>query len=118
MGLHSNPSVKMEQKMTFNFVHPNVNMVCPSTLEAVNNHFVANTDIELVHGTPEKTYEVTWKWNKVNAKLSEMFRGQYLYDVDVRDLYTMIEEMDLHKQWSEMNAKVRAQLDEISAKVE
>jgi len=108
----------MEQKAKFTFVHPDVSMACPSTLEAANNHFVANTDVELVRACPPQTVEFKWGWDKVNAKLCEMFKGGFLYDYDVRDLYTMVEEMNLHKQWTEMNEKIRAELEVITEKVE
>jgi len=108
----------MEHTTNFTFVHPDVSMTCPSTLEAVNNHFVANTDIELVHAISPETVEFKWGWNKVNAKLCDMFKGGFLYDNDVRDLYMMIDEMNMHKQWTEMNEKIRAELEVITEKVE
>jgi len=107
----------MEHTTKFHFVHPDVNLACPSTLEAVNNHFVANTDIQLVHAA-DTTIEVKYGWNQLNAKLREMMARQTLYDVDVRDLYVMIDQLGMRNQWCEMNDKIRADLEEISLKVE
>jgi len=107
-----------QQSQTFRFVHPDVNMACPTTSEAVNNHFVANTDIELVAAGELKNVEVTCGWTKFNAKLNAMLAGPVLYDYDVRDLYMMMEELEMRNKWSEMNDKIRADLEAISMRVD
>jgi len=85
------------------------------TLEAVTNHLVGTVDV-----TP---IEFRYRWNvegvrRLNTQINSMLDNNVLCDVDVRDLYSIMQELDIHHQWKEMNAKIRAQLEEISKHVD
>lgn len=97
----------MEQKAN-EFV-AKVDVGCP-TMEAVTNHLVGTVDV-----TPLNFGCRCWR---LNTKINSMLTNHVLCDVDVRDLVGLMEELGVRNQWKEMNAKIRAELEGISAHVE
>lgn len=82
---------------------------CP-TLEAVTNHLVGTVNV-----TPLQFGCRCWR---LNTKINSILDNNVLCDVDVRDLYSIMQELGVRHQWKEMNAKIRAELEGISKHVD
>jgi len=82
---------------------------CP-TLEAVTNHLVGTVNVAPL--------EFGCRCWRLNTKINSMLDNNVLCDVDVRDLYSIMQELGVRHQWKEMNEKIRAELEGISKHVD
>jgi len=95
----------MEQQRT-NQLLGEIDVGCPAQ-EAVTNHLVGAVDV----------CPLEFGYWRLNTKINSMLSNPVLCDVDIRDLWVIMEELGIQDQWKEMNAKIRAELEGITKHV-
>lgn len=93
-------------------------MECHHHHESTKNYVVADTSVLEIIPPPPPPAEYLCRCRRLNSKLNAMLSNNVLCDVDVRDLYGLMDEIGVRHQWKEMNAQIHKELEAIGQHVD